>query len=256
MTEAVFLRILEYYSGILILTTNRVGTMDEAFQSRIHTMIYYPRLGYDQTREIFAMNIKRLNDIEKQRMLATGQPAIDVSEDDIMGWAREHFNTSDESEKWNGRQIRNAFQVASSMARYDWYKENPSRESEVPPTITAKHFERIARVTRDFHLYLREARGKDAWELSQEHNERADDFNLRNPYPDHWQPPRARYQNRPPVTGHGSYEPYSNDRYRRGVEYKSRYDDEDDHYRDHHPRRGHAARDSPDTPMMSKPWTS
>lgn len=30
-----FLRALEYYEGILILTTNRVGTFDEAFKSRI-----------------------------------------------------------------------------------------------------------------------------------------------------------------------------------------------------------------------------
>lgn len=33
---SVFLRVLEYYAGILFLTTNRVGTFDEAFKSRIH----------------------------------------------------------------------------------------------------------------------------------------------------------------------------------------------------------------------------
>ena len=32
---SVFLRVLEYYEGILILTSNRVGTFDEAFKSRI-----------------------------------------------------------------------------------------------------------------------------------------------------------------------------------------------------------------------------
>jgi hypothetical protein len=37
----VFLRVLEYYSGILFLTTNRVGIMDEAFKSRIHVSLYY-----------------------------------------------------------------------------------------------------------------------------------------------------------------------------------------------------------------------
>ena len=37
---SVFLRMLEYYSGILFLTTNRVGTMDEAFKSRIHISLY------------------------------------------------------------------------------------------------------------------------------------------------------------------------------------------------------------------------
>lgn len=37
---SVFLRALEFYSGILFLTTNRVGTIDEAFKSRIHISLY------------------------------------------------------------------------------------------------------------------------------------------------------------------------------------------------------------------------
>jgi ATPase family associated with various cellular activities (AAA) len=32
---SVFLRVIEYYDGILILTSNRVGTFDEAFKSRV-----------------------------------------------------------------------------------------------------------------------------------------------------------------------------------------------------------------------------
>jgi hypothetical protein len=38
---SVFLRVLEYYNGLLFLTTNRVGTIDEAFKSRIHISLYY-----------------------------------------------------------------------------------------------------------------------------------------------------------------------------------------------------------------------
>ena len=41
---SVFLRTLEYYSGILFLTTNRVGALDPAFKSRIHISLYYPNL--------------------------------------------------------------------------------------------------------------------------------------------------------------------------------------------------------------------
>lgn len=37
---SVFLRVLEFYAGILFLTTNRVGTIDEAFKSRIHISLY------------------------------------------------------------------------------------------------------------------------------------------------------------------------------------------------------------------------
>ena len=38
---SVFLRTLEYYSGILFMTTNRVRTFDDAFKSRIHVPLKY-----------------------------------------------------------------------------------------------------------------------------------------------------------------------------------------------------------------------
>jgi hypothetical protein len=37
---SVFLRMLEYYKGLLFLTTNRVGTFDEAFTSRVHISLF------------------------------------------------------------------------------------------------------------------------------------------------------------------------------------------------------------------------
>ncbi|KAJ6023960.1 hypothetical protein N7540_004757 [Penicillium herquei] len=41
---AVFLRLLEYYRGIMLMTTNRASTIDHAFQSRIHLTLHYPEL--------------------------------------------------------------------------------------------------------------------------------------------------------------------------------------------------------------------
>lgn len=38
---SVFLRALEYYRGVLFLTTNRVQTFDAAFTSRIHVALHY-----------------------------------------------------------------------------------------------------------------------------------------------------------------------------------------------------------------------
>lgn len=52
---SVFLRVLEYYSGILFLTTNRIGTFDPAFRSRIHMSLFYPRLSI-RTTEIIGGN--------------------------------------------------------------------------------------------------------------------------------------------------------------------------------------------------------
>ncbi|KAG9073896.1 hypothetical protein FS749_014588 [Ceratobasidium sp. UAMH 11750] len=41
---SVFLRVLEYHNGVLILTTNRVDTFDKAFRSRIGVALKYPDL--------------------------------------------------------------------------------------------------------------------------------------------------------------------------------------------------------------------
>ncbi|KAI0485578.1 P-loop containing nucleoside triphosphate hydrolase protein [Xylaria cf. heliscus] len=50
---SVFLREIEYYQGILFLTTNRVGQFDDAFMSRIHVVIHYPDLGEAEQKKIW-----------------------------------------------------------------------------------------------------------------------------------------------------------------------------------------------------------
>jgi SpoVK/Ycf46/Vps4 family AAA+-type ATPase len=49
----VFLRKLEYFEGILFLTTNRVSEFDDAILSRIHIMLKYNSLSKDERREIW-----------------------------------------------------------------------------------------------------------------------------------------------------------------------------------------------------------
>ncbi|KAI1144801.1 hypothetical protein F4825DRAFT_467828 [Nemania diffusa] len=51
---SVFLRVLEYYDGILILTSNRVGTFDEAFKSRIQLALHYKNLSENQRSQIWS----------------------------------------------------------------------------------------------------------------------------------------------------------------------------------------------------------
>lgn len=50
---SIFLRTLEYYEGILFLTTNRVNQIDEAFHSRIHISLAYPRLDAVARRQVW-----------------------------------------------------------------------------------------------------------------------------------------------------------------------------------------------------------
>jgi hypothetical protein len=49
---SIFLRLLEYFEGIMFLTTNRVENMDSAFESRIHLMLQYENLDKSARREI------------------------------------------------------------------------------------------------------------------------------------------------------------------------------------------------------------
>jgi hypothetical protein len=50
---SIFLRLLEYFQGIMFLTTNRVETFDEAFQSRIHVALRYNSLELKAKRIIW-----------------------------------------------------------------------------------------------------------------------------------------------------------------------------------------------------------
>lgn len=114
---SVFLRVLEYYNGLLFLTTNRVGAIDDAFKSRIHMSLYYPPLDKNQTRDIFRLNIDKLRKIETQRHGLTGSPCMRIKDSEIIDFAIKHFEDNARlSGCWNGRQIRNAFQIASSLA--------------------------------------------------------------------------------------------------------------------------------------------
>ena len=49
----VFLRKLEYFGGILFLTTNRVTTIDEAIASRIHLPLRYESLDQSARKEVW-----------------------------------------------------------------------------------------------------------------------------------------------------------------------------------------------------------
>lgn len=143
---SVFLRTLEYYSGILFLTTNRVGSFDDAFRSRIHVHLYYPKLTQKQAVKIWKTNILRLqrhNEDRKKKSMS--EVAIDKKK--IISFAKKNF----EALHWNGRQIRNAFQTAVALAEFESRKGGGKT-----PEVTKKHFQRVATATSEFDEYLKE----------------------------------------------------------------------------------------------------
>lgn len=60
----VFIRVLEHYEGILILTSNRVGTFDNALLSRIELALHYPTLTQYQQLRIWKNSIDRLETLQ------------------------------------------------------------------------------------------------------------------------------------------------------------------------------------------------
>ncbi|KAF4471595.1 AAA family ATPase [Fusarium albosuccineum] len=118
---SVFLRVLEYYEGILILTSNRVGTFDETFKSRIQLSLHYEALDKPQRRTIWSNFLNRLKTletnntkiqpIEQRKRKFEETKGIDF--DDI----ERHVGDLAEHEM-NGRQIRNAITTARQLAKF------------------------------------------------------------------------------------------------------------------------------------------
>ena len=164
----VFLRVLEYYAGILFLTTNRVGAFDDAFKSRIHMSLYYPPLGLEPTTKVWQMNIDRT----RQNM-----DHIKIEERKILEFAKNHFIRARDRGRstWNGRQIRNAFQTAIALAEWDAKNEAQESGKVKPPRLSKAHFKTVAKVSSDFDEYLEIAHGEDEQRRAFTRQERAMD---------------------------------------------------------------------------------
>ncbi|KAK7421853.1 hypothetical protein QQZ08_009730 [Neonectria magnoliae] len=97
---SIFLRQLEYFQGILFLTTNRVETFDEAFQSRIHIALRYDNLDAKAKRTIFKMFLERVQALGKIEVTP-------LTEDDLVALSKQDLN---------GREIKNVVGSAQDLA--------------------------------------------------------------------------------------------------------------------------------------------
>ncbi|SCO50252.1 related to TOB3 (member of AAA-ATPase family) [Fusarium fujikuroi] len=110
---SVFLRVLEYYDGILILTSNRVGIFDEAFKSRIQLNLRYKNLDQDQRRQIWKNFFTRLRRLEDEASSKHSGLSYGAKVDEMLDKLDELADAN-----LNGRQIRNAVSTARQLARY------------------------------------------------------------------------------------------------------------------------------------------
>ncbi|KAL3459417.1 hypothetical protein BJX64DRAFT_201977 [Aspergillus heterothallicus] len=91
---SIFLRLLEYYEGLLFLTSNRAENLDKAFESRIHVAIQYPELNTAARRQIWSQFL---------------------SGTDVEPFSDDQFDLLAEV-ALNGRQIKNVVKTAYLLA--------------------------------------------------------------------------------------------------------------------------------------------
>lgn len=138
---SVFLRVLEYYEGILILTSNRVGTFDEAFRSRIKLALHYKALRKPDRRKVWRNFFKIMQE--------AGRDDVDYDDlDDHLDDLADH--------QMNGREIRNAVSTAAELAQFR------------KQTLTSNHIEHVLSVAGEFERYLEETHGRTTEEIMKE----------------------------------------------------------------------------------------
>ncbi|EON63621.1 hypothetical protein W97_02849 [Coniosporium apollinis CBS 100218] len=128
---SIFLRLLEYFQGILFLTTNRVETFDDAFQSRIHVALRYEELSPRARKEIWKMFLDKVRVME-------GIDTMPFKESDYDVLARN---------KINGRQIKNAVRTAQALAVNEKQR------------LSMEHIKRVLEVAESFDNDLKGGTG-------------------------------------------------------------------------------------------------
>ncbi|KAH6995840.1 hypothetical protein BKA56DRAFT_539060 [Ilyonectria sp. MPI-CAGE-AT-0026] len=141
------------------LVAGQVGAFDDAFISRVHVQLYYPEFTDEQRQKVWKTFIDKLAREKGESMRLN----IDAKEY-IRG-------TEMRAMKWNGREIRNAFQTAVALAEYE-----AETDEEGKTIVNDTHFRSVVELSSDFKSYLDKLHGADESERAHENHERLDAF--------------------------------------------------------------------------------
>lgn len=153
---SIFLRALEYYRGVLFLTTNRVRAFDAAFTSRIHVALHYRALTDADRQKVWVNSFERLERDSAGRVhvsVATREYAYEAQEVRAL--------------EWNGREIRNALQTAVALAETEALEGNGVGHGGggggggVRVTVTEKHLRAVVKMSRGFKNFMRRRQIQD-----------------------------------------------------------------------------------------------
>lgn len=163
---SVFLRNLEWYPGIIFLTSNRVEQFDEGVLDRIHMKLHYPQLRKEFAKRLWTQHLDRIQDHYKtpQKGSSTEEtrkfPWRITNSDRlaIEQWWEELFKGKDSvaASSWNGRKMQHAFQMAMDFAEDDRRKEDKIDEAKA--WIRVNHFDRVLRLEETFQTDLQNAK--------------------------------------------------------------------------------------------------
>ena len=153
----VFLRELEYFRGILFLTTNLLQAIDDAFRSRIHIHLLYPRLSFSSRLTLWQKFIARLKPPTPASALPSRFAKIPGdtrrSSSTEVGFRTEGFSTQgvtqDDLEQlatWdlNGREIKNVVKTVRTWCVCKGFEFDLNR-LEVGIMVTAPFAKKIGR---------------------------------------------------------------------------------------------------------------
>ncbi|KAJ5658517.1 uncharacterized protein N7484_002166 [Penicillium longicatenatum] len=154
------LRRMEYFKGLLFLTTNRVGQIDDAFISRVHIAIGYPSLSEDARRKVWNGFFRKL--------VRDRAGKIQIAPD-AKAWVLETAGDT----QLNGRDIRNALQTAITLAEFE-SEEDPDYDETLVTIVTKAHFQNVLDMCNRFRTYVTSIRREDEKKRAQGRGDRND----------------------------------------------------------------------------------
>lgn len=138
---AIFLRYMEYFSGIVFLTTNRIRVFDWAMKSRVHLALEYFAPGPESRKSIWSQCFTKIPTQEIDKDLSLDHALLELSQ-----------------LRLNGREISNSFNTARTLARFE----------KTP--LTMEHLQSVLGAWHDFEQSLRREKKNSSMSASSVQN--------------------------------------------------------------------------------------